>query len=172
MAGTKKAPEIILGVDPGTLVTGFGVIGLKGNSYVAIDYGCITPPAKAKLSERYLILFNALESILERYQPDALAVEAQFVGKNVQSALKLGQARGIAIIAAKRKGIDVFEYTPTSIKKAVGNGKASKEQVQQLIKMVLGLQVIPHPHDAADALAVAFCHSNAARFYLTTDCEI
>lgn len=164
--------EIILGVDPGTRVTGYGVIGLRGSSYVAMDYGCICPPSEAKLSDRYLILFNALESIVDRYQPKALAVETQFVGKNVQSALKLGQARGVAIIVAKRKGIKVFEYSPTSIKKAVGNGKATKEQVQELIKILLGLQVTPQPHDAADALAVAFCHSNAYNFYNMADWEI
>lgn len=164
-------PETIIGVDPGTLVTGYGIIKLKGSSYVAVDYGCICPPPSAVLSERYLILFNALEAILERYQPQALAIETQFVGKNVQSALKLGQARGVAMIVAKRKGIAVYEYSPTSVKKAVGSGRASKEQVQELVKMLLGLQVLPEPFDAADALAIALCHSNAARYYQLSDWE-
>lgn len=165
-------PEIIMGVDPGTKVTGYGIIQLKGNIYRAVDYGCISPPPTLKLSERYLIIFNALETILDRYQPQALAVESQYIGKNPQSALKLGQARGVAMVAAKRKGIPVYEYSPSSIKKAVGSGSASKEQVQELVKMLLGLDVLPHPNDAADALAVALCHSNAVHFCSSIDREV
>lgn len=168
----KKHPEIIIGIDPGTRVTGYGIIRLQGNKYVAMDYGCIIPPVKAKLSDRYLIIFDALELILEQYKPEALVVEAQYVGKNVKSALTLGQARGMAIIAAKRKGIAVYEYSPTSVKKAVGSGRASKAQVQELVKMLLGLQVLPEPADAADALAVALCHSNAVRYSCAFDREI
>lgn len=160
----NNRPKIIIGIDPGTRITGYGIIGLNGNTYTAIDYGCITPPYTAKLSERYLILFNALESLLNRYAPEVLAVEAQYVGKNVQSALKLGQARGIAMIVAKRMGIAVYEYSPTSVKKAVGSGRASKMQVQELVKMLLGLSVTPEPYDAADALAIALCHANASLF--------
>lgn len=165
-------PEIIIGIDPGTRITGYGIIGLNGNKYKAIDYGCITPPSTAKLTERYLILFNALENLLNRYAPNVLAVETQYVGKNVQSALKLGQARGIAMVVAKRMGISVYEYSPTSVKKAVGSGKASKVQVQELVKMVLGLSVIPEPYDAADALAIALCHANAASYFKISDWEI
>jgi crossover junction endodeoxyribonuclease RuvC len=168
----KDQPKTIIGIDPGTRVTGYGIIRLRKNKYEAVDYGCICPPPTAKLSERYLIIFNALESILERYQPQALAVEAQYVGKNPQSVLKLGQARGVAMVAAKRKGIAIYEYSPSSIKKAVGSGKASKAQVQELVKMLLGLQVLPEPNDAADALAVALCHSNAVRYCSSIDREI
>lgn len=169
-AGSR--PEIIIGIDPGTRITGYGIIGLEGNAYKAIDYGCITPPPTAKLSERYLILFNALESLLQRYSPQVLAVESQFVGKNVQSALKLGQARGVAMIVAKRMGIGIYEYSPTSVKKAVGSGRASKIQVQELVKMLLGLPRIPEPYDAADALAVALCHANAANYLQISNWEI
>lgn len=171
----KKAntrPRIIIGIDPGTRVTGYGIIGLEGNGYKAMDYGCITPPPTAKLSERYLILFNALESLLQRYTPEVLAVETQFVGKNVQSALKLGQARGVAMIVAKRMGIPIYEYSPTSVKKAVGSGRASKIQVQELVKMLLGLPIMPEPYDAADALAIALCHANAANYLQISDWEI
>lgn len=164
--------KIIIGIDPGTRVTGYGVIALKGSSCVAIDYGCICPPPKAKLSDRYLIIFNALELLLKRYQPDALAVESQFFGVNAQSSLKLGQARGVAMVVAKRLGIAIYEYTPTSVKKAVGKGNASKHQVQELVKLLLGLPVIPEPFDAADALAVALCHSNAVRYSQFIDKEI
>jgi crossover junction endodeoxyribonuclease RuvC len=168
----NKVPEIIIGIDPGTRVTGYGIIRLQGSSYVALDYGCITPPVKAKLSDRYLIIFNALEIILERYKPEVLVVESQYVGKNVKSALTLGQARGTAIIAAKRRGMAVYEYSPTSVKKAVGSGRASKVQVQELVKMLLGLEVLPEPADAADALAVALCHSNTVRYGCSLDKEI
>lgn len=167
----KKAPEIIIGIDPGTRVTGYGIIRQQGSSYVALDYGCIAPPVKVKLSERYLIIFNALEIILERYKPEALVVEAQYIGKNVKSILTLGLARGMAIIAAKLKGIAVYEYSPTSVKKAIGTGRASKSQVQELVKMLLNLQVLP-PADAADALAVAICHSNSVRYSGSFDREI
>jgi len=169
---SKEQPNTIIGIDPGTRVTGYGVIRLQGNSYRAIDYGCICPPTTLKLSERYLIIFNALETILNRYEPDALAIESQYVGKNAQSALKLGQARGVAMVVAKRKGITIYEYPPSSIKKAVGSGKASKEQVKELVKMMLGLEALPQPSDAADALAIALCHSNAVSFCSFMDREI
>lgn len=172
MLKKNELPDIIIGIDPGTRITGYGIIGLNGNKYSAIDYGCITPPPTAKLSERYLILYDALENLLQRYTPQVLAVEAQYVGKNVQSALKLGQARGVAIIVAKRMGMPIYEYSPTSVKKAVGSGKASKIQVQELVKMLLGLSVIPEPYDAADALAIALCHANAASYLQTSNREI
>ncbi|MBA3603108.1 MAG: crossover junction endodeoxyribonuclease RuvC [Parachlamydiaceae bacterium] len=167
-----KDEKIIIGIDPGTLVTGYGIISVINGSSTPLDYGCICPPVKMKLSERYLIIFNALETLLERYRPDALAVESQFFGCNAQSALKLGQARGIVMVVAKRLGIAIYEYTPTSVKKAVGRGNASKTQVQELVKLLLGLQVLPEPFDAADALAVALCHSNAVRYSQFFDKEI
>lgn len=168
----NKIPEIIIGIDPGTRITGYGIIKLSGNAYTAIDYGCITPPSSAKLSERYLILFEALDNLLRRFSPQALAVESQFVGINAQSALKLGQARGIAMIAAKRMGVQVYEYSPTSVKKAVGSGRASKQQVQELIQLLLKLPSLPRPYDAADALAIAICHAQASRYFSPSDKEI
>ncbi len=164
--------KIIIGIDPGTLVTGYGIISLKGSSCVAVDYGCIRPPPKALLSERGLIIFNALEQILLQYNPVAMAVESQYFGRNAKSVFKLAEARGISIIAAKRRGLAIYEYTPTSVKKAVGRGNASKKQVQDLVKLLLGLKVIPEPFDAADALALALCHSNAIRFNQFVDKEI
>ena len=155
---------IIIGIDPGTQVTGYGIIRVVGLSMQVIDYGCIRPPAKLKLSDRYLILFNAVEELWEKHQPQVMSVETQYVHKNVQSAIKLGMARGTAIVAAKRKGMSVFEYAPTKAKLAVvGSGKASKEQVQGMVKLLLNLKTLPTPHDAADALALAICHANAYR---------
>lgn len=155
---------IIIGIDPGTQVTGYGLISVEHSSYKVIDYGCVRPPTKLKLSDRYLILFNAVEELLEKHFPGALVVETQYVQKNVQSAIKLGMARGIVLIAAKRRGIPVFEYAPTKAKMAVvGNGRASKYQVQGMVKLLLNLESIPEPEDAADALALAICHANSLR---------
>lgn len=164
---------IIIGIDPGTRVTGYGIIEVQGTVYRVLDYGCVRPPANAKLSDRYLILFNAIEELLQQYSPDALAVETQYVDKNVQSAIKLGMARGVAIIAAKRRGLSVFEYTPSKAKSAVvGNGKASKQQVQGMVKLLLQLQDQPMPEDAADALALALCHAQSYNSLIPCNTEI
>lgn len=161
----KNESHIIIGIDPGTQKTGYGIIEFSGTAYRAIDYGCIVPPRKEMLSRRYLIIFNALGELLERYRPQALAVETQYVDKNVQSALKLGQARGIAIVAAKQRGISIYEYAPTQAKKAVvGKGHASKEQVQAMVQLLLQLKAPPLPHDAADALALALCHAHHLKY--------
>jgi crossover junction endodeoxyribonuclease RuvC len=155
---------IILGVDPGTLVTGYGVIRQTERYWEPLDFGCICPPRKLKTQERYLIIFEGIDHLLEKYQPQAVSVETQFVHKNVQSALKLGMARGAVIIAAARRGIEVFEYAPTKAKQAiVGNGGASKFQVQKMVQMQLKLSQIPEPADAADALALALCHAHTRR---------
>lgn len=157
--------KVILGIDPGTVVTGFGIIRLQDltHGYEALDYGCIRPPAHFKLSDRYLIIYNGIEELIDRYQPACLVVETQFVDKNVQSAMKLGMARGIAIIAAKKKSLPVYEYSPAKAKLAVvGTGKASKFQVQGMIQRLLNLAAVPEPEDAADALALAICHAQTA----------
>lgn len=155
----------ILGIDPGTQITGYGVLESKDAEYAAIDYGCIRPPSSLKLTDRYLIIFNGIEELIEKHAPEAVVVETQFVHKNVQSAIKLGMARGIVIIAAKRRGIPVFEYAPTKAKLAVvGNGRASKEQVQGMVQLLLKLPAPPTPEDAADALALAICHAHSIRF--------
>ena len=122
-------------------------------------------PTDLDLPARYLALFNSMEKLLELYTPDAVAVETQFVYKNVQSALKLGMARGVIIIAAARRGIPIFEYAPKKAKLAVvGNGAASKEQVQRMIQLLLKLPELPEPEDAADALALAICHAHSVKY--------
>ncbi len=163
---------IILGVDPGTQVTGYGFIRIVERDYIPLDYGCIRPPAHYKLSDRYLIIFESIEELIEKYKPTALAVETQYVHKNVQSAIKLGMARGVIMIAAKKKGIPVFEYAPKQAKKAVvGTGKASKDQVQGMVQLLLKLSSPPQPSDAADALALAICHAQTAAS-IVGSCEI
>lgn len=153
---------IILGVDPGTRVSGYGVICIQDRKFIPLDYGCIRPPSQFKLSERYLVIFDSIDELIEKHQPTCLVVEMQFMYKNAQSALKLGMARGAVMIAAKRRGLPIFEYAPAVAKRAVvGNGRASKFQVQGMVKQILKLATLPEPEDAADALALAICHAQA-----------
>jgi crossover junction endodeoxyribonuclease RuvC len=148
---------IILGIDPGTRITGYGIIQVTASLKV-LDFGCVRPPVKLKDAQKYLVLFNAIDLLLEKYQPDFVVVESQFVYKNVSSALKLGKAQGMALLAAARRAIPIYEFAPKQAKRAVvGNGAASKQQVQKMIQMLLHLPHIPEPEDAADALALAIC---------------
>ena len=157
--------KIILGVDPGTGVTGYGILRVCNNLHIALDFGCIKPPAKLELSKRYFIIFEALEKLIKKYKPDAISVETQFVQKNIQSAIKLGMARGCALIAGEKNNVPIFQYAPREAKlSVVGTGSASKEQVQKMIKMLLNLQLDKIPEDAADALALAICHANRMNF--------
>ncbi len=154
-------PPIILGIDPGTLITGFGIIRVHPQTPQVLDYGCIRPPSKLTCYERYLIIFNSIEALIEKHHPDVLAIESQFVYRNPQTAMKLGIARGMALLAAARKQIPIFEYAPKKAKLAVvGTGTASKEQVQRMIQLLLHLPHPPTPEDAADALAIALCHAH------------
>jgi crossover junction endodeoxyribonuclease RuvC len=160
-------PSIILGIDPGTQITGFGIIRTHSSSTQVLDFGCIRPPPRLSCHERYLILFNAIEALVEKHRPHALAIETQFVHRNAQSAMKLGIARGMAILAAMRKEIPIFEYAPKKAKLAiVGKGGASKQQVQRMIQLLLNLPELPTPEDAADALAIALCHAHTLKFDL------
>lgn len=158
---------IILGVDPGSVVTGYGVIRAKERKWETLDFGCIRPPVKERLEKRYLVIFEGIDHLLKLHKPDAVSVETQFVQKNPQSALKLGMARGAIMIAAAKRGIPIFEYAPRKAKIAiVGNGNASKFQVQQMVQIELSLPSLPKPEDAADALALALCHAYNKRQYV------
>lgn len=149
--------RIILGIDPGTRVTGYGLIAFD-HTLEPIDFGCICPPPRLALALRYKILFEGLETLILQHKPDAIAVESQFVLKNAQSAIKLGMAKGMAFLAAARHGIPVYEFAPKQAKLAVvGYGGASKFQVQKMIQALLKLPKTPEPEDAADALALAIC---------------
>lgn len=151
---------IIIGIDPGTVVTGYGIIQVKGSQYKAIDYGCIRPPRTMDLNDRYLVIYEGIEQLLSMHSPDVVVVETQFVSKNSQSALKLGMARGVIIVAARKRGIEVVEYAPKTAKMALtGNGSASKVQVQTMTQKLLNLAEPPKPEDAADALSLAICHA-------------
>jgi crossover junction endodeoxyribonuclease RuvC len=155
---------IIMGIDPGFAITGYGIVKYEGNKFSVIDYGAITTEAKTVLSNRLLILNNRLDELLDKYKPDAFAIEELFFNKNIKTALTVGHGRGVAIVSAAKAGVEVFEYTPLQVKQAVvGYGRAEKAQVQQMIKAILNLSAIPKPDDVADALAIAVCHGHSYR---------
>ncbi len=150
---------IILGVDPGTVSMGYGVVESDGDEIAVVDFGALSTSARSPIGERLSYLYDGLLEIISRYQPDAVAVEQPFMAKNVKSALAIGRAQAVAILAAAGKGIAVYEYTPTEIKQKVADyGASSKEQIQEMVRLQLGLSEVPQPSDAADALAVAICH--------------
>ena len=149
----------VMGIDPGTVVMGYGVIEGEGDEIALVDYGALVSPERSPIGERLNYLYTGLLEIIQRHQPDTLVVEQPFVAKNARSALAIGRAQAVAILAAAGEGIPSHEYTPTQIKQRVANyGASSKEQVQEMVKLQLGLAEVPQPNDAADALAVAICH--------------
>lgn len=150
----------LLGIDPGTLITGYALLEQVRDRWTVLEYGTIQTKSKELLSQRYLIIFQALQGLIEKYQPKAIAVETQFVGKNAQTAIKLGMARGMVVLAAAQQGIAIYEYPPTRVKQAItGHGHASKNQIQYMVTSLLGLSEMPSSEDAADALAIALCHA-------------
>jgi crossover junction endodeoxyribonuclease RuvC len=149
----------IFGVDPGSERTGYGCIESSGGRYRLVTCGILSAPARSTFPEKLLAIHTGLRSLLDRHRPDCMAVEDIFYAKNVRSALKLGHARGVALLAASEAAIPVVEYSPAEIKRSVvGYGRAEKAQVQTMMKLLLGLDAVPSPHDVADALAVAICH--------------
>ena len=149
----------VFGIDPGSERTGYGCVESDGSRHRMVSCGAITSPALTSFADRLLAIHTRLAALLEESRPDFVAIENLFFATNVRSALKLGHARGVAMLAAVEAGVPVVEYTPAEIKRAVvGYGRAEKHQVQQMVKLVLGLSTPPSPHDAADALAVAICH--------------
>lgn len=151
----------VIGVDPGSDSTGYGVVDSDGKRHRLVEYAAIRAPARCTFAERLLVISQKLEEVVQRLEPDACAVEETFYAVNVKSALKLGHVRGIALLAAARAGIPVFEYSPLEIKLAlVGYGRAEKHQVQEMVRLLLSLTEPPRPLDASDALGVAICHIN------------
>jgi len=156
--------SLILGIDPGISITGYGFVADLGDRITLVDYGAIVIPRKLSMPERLRKLYQELTAIIEGQRPDEAAVEKLFLAKNVRAALTLGQARGVALLAAANYNIPVYEYTPLEIKQAiVGYGRAPKRQVQLALKMLLELDTVPEPEDAADAIAVALCHLSSRR---------
>jgi crossover junction endodeoxyribonuclease RuvC len=150
----------VLGIDPGSRITGYGIVESTTGGVAHVDNGNIAPPSSLALHGRLKFIFESLKRLIDEYRPDAVAIENVFVAKNVRSSLLLGHARGTAMIAASTADLDVAEYTPSEVKKAIaGTGGASKEQIQRMVKMLLKLPEVAC-EDASDALAVAICHCN------------
>jgi len=149
----------VFGIDPGSDRTGFGCVETDGSRHRLVTCGAIATPPLAPFPDKLLAIHGHLAALLRQCHPDCVAVENLFHAANVRSALKLGHARGVAMLAAVQADVRVCEYTPAEIKRAVvGYGRAEKQQIQSMIKLILGLDAVPSPHDAADALAVAICH--------------
>ncbi len=154
-----QPPTIVLGVDPGLRATGYGLLEPARPRPRTVAYGCVRTTPGRSVAQRLRELHRQVSEIIERYRPTHVAVESGFYGKNARSAMLLGQARGVALLAAAQCGCNVHEYSPSEVKRAVvGNGSASKPQVQYMVQALLALSEPPHPEDASDALAVAICH--------------
>ncbi|HBX70959.1 MAG TPA: crossover junction endodeoxyribonuclease RuvC [Chloroflexi bacterium] len=161
---------LVIGIDPGTAITGYGLVREQQNgTLTVVDYGVIQTPADLEMPQRLLQLYRELKQLTLLHRPDSGAVEKLFFQKNVRTAISVGQGRGIAILALAEAGVSIGEYTPLEIKQAIaGYGGADKAQVQYMVKAMLELDEIPHPDDAADALAVAICHIHNARYKMLT----
>lgn len=152
----------IFGIDPGSTRTGYGCVETDGTRHRLLTCGALTPPAGSTFPERLHVIHEGLVRLLRETSPTCVVVENLFYSRNVRSALQLGHARGVAVLAAVQAGLPIVEYTPAEIKLAiVGYGRADKVQMQQMVKLLLGLKVVPTPHDAADALAAALCHAHS-----------
>ncbi len=154
----------VLGIDPGSLKSGYGLVDEQQGQLTVVDYGVIRTVPDTPLAQRLLLISARLQELIARHAPDEVAVEDVFVAKNAQSSLKLGQARGAILLTVAQAGLPVAEYTPLEVKQSVvGYGRADKEQVQQMVKVLLRLKEIPTPDDAADALAIAICHHHSVK---------
>jgi crossover junction endodeoxyribonuclease RuvC len=155
---------IVLGIDPGTAATGYGVVEQVGTHLRMVDYGCFQTLPTQALPERLMHIHTAVAELIETHHPSSVGVERLFFNRNVQTAFAVGQARGAVLLAAAQAGLPVFEYGPHEVKIAVtGYGRADKTQVQRMVQVVLAMAELPRPDDAADALAVAICLAHAIR---------
>jgi crossover junction endodeoxyribonuclease RuvC len=154
----------VLGIDPGSETLGWGVVAGTGSKYAAVDFGTVKASPKLDFSKRLLTMYNGVSEVIERFEPNVLSLEDAFYAKNASVAIKLGQVRGVILVLAEQRGLEIAEYAPRLIKQTVvGYGNAEKQQVGMMIKVLLKLKAVPTPHDAADALATAICHLQHAR---------
>lgn len=152
----------ILGIDPGYAIMGYGVLDYNGNRFKTVAYGSIETDAGVPMPERLKLLYDGLSDVIKLYKPDEASIEELFFNRNVTTAIAVGEARGIALLACVEGGLSIYEYTPMQIKQAlVGYGKAEKKQVQTMVKMILNLDEVPKPDDTADAVAAAICHAHS-----------
>lgn len=153
----------VLGIDPGSETLGWGIVEGSGLKYNLVDYGTVKSSPKEEFSKRLLKIFDGVADVIWKHQPDTLSIEEAFYANNVSVALKLGQVRGVVMLAGEKAGIEIAEYAPRLVKQtAVGYGNAEKHQVQEMVRVLLRMKTIPQPHDAADALAIAICHFHHA----------
>ncbi|MBE6034061.1 crossover junction endodeoxyribonuclease RuvC [Aminipila sp.] len=153
----------ILGIDPGYAILGYGIVEMKGNHFQVCGYGAVTTEASMDMTDRLKCLYSSLTEIIAEYEPEVASIEELFFNTNTKTAIMVGQARGVAILACANSGMEIAEYTPLQIKQAlVGNGRAEKKQVQYMVKTILNLKDVPKPDDTADALAAAICHGHSA----------
>ena len=161
---------VILGIDPGVATIGFGVINAEQQKNTLIQYGTITTPAGIPLASRLLQISNDMEELIHLFQPDEMSIEELFFSTNITTGISVAHGRGVILLAAEKLGVPIFEYTPIQVKQAVaGYGKADKKQVMLMTQRLLHMNRIPRPDDAADALAIAICHSRAATSMLNTE---
>jgi crossover junction endodeoxyribonuclease RuvC len=149
----------VLGIDPGSETLGWGVVEGVGSKYNLVDFGAVKSSPRTAFSKRVLKAYEGVAEVIEKFAPDAMSIEEAFYALNAGVALKLGQIRGAILLLAEQNGLEIAEYSPRLIKKTVvGYGNAEKRQVQEMVRLLLGLKTVPEPHDAADALAIAICH--------------
>jgi len=155
---------LIMGLDPGMAITGFSILNLTGSQYRVVTYDSVRTPATLPPALRLEFLYRQLSTVLQQYRPEEVAVEQLFINRNASTAIPVGQARGVALLAAVHAGARVFEYSPLQVKQGItGSGRASKKQIQYMVRAILGLADTPRPDDVADALAVAVCHCHYRR---------
>ncbi len=153
----------ILGIDPGYAILGYGVVDMKGNRFSVCGYGAVTTDSTMDMPDRLKHLYTEIMEIIREYEPDVVSIEELFFNTNVKTAIMVGQARGVAILACANSGVEIYEYTPLQIKQGlVGYGRAEKKQIQAMVKTILHLEEVPKPDDTADALAAAICHGHCA----------
>ena len=153
---------IIIGIDPGYAIVGIGVVEYVGNKFRTLEYNATTTPAGMPTVERLKKIYTEMTMYIDKYKPDAVAIEELFFNSNQKTAINVAQARGVLLVAVANKNVPISEYTPLQVKQSVtGYGRADKKQIQSMVKMILGLNVIPKPDDAADALALAICHAHS-----------
>lgn len=154
---------IILGIDPGYAIVGYGVVEYKSNKFTPLHYGAVTTPAGMAFNRRLEIIYDDISAIMAEYKPEALSLEKLFYNNNAKTVIDVAQARGVIMLAAQKHNVPVFEYTPLQVKQSVvGYGRAEKKQVQEMTRLILNLPKIPKPDDTADALAMAICHGHAS----------
>jgi crossover junction endodeoxyribonuclease RuvC len=161
----SHSPRITLGIDPGTAIVGYAVIEAQGSTLRMLACDVITTPARTPLSQRLQLIYQGLSEVIATYRPQEAAMEELFFAKNARTAMTVGQARGVAMLALANNGLSIAEYTPKQVKLAVtGYGGADKHQVGEMVRILLGLAAVPKPDDAADAAAIAICHLNTANY--------